>query len=131
MSLESWKSCSLKSHPEWNKSVELLLGSSDRAECFAQLFAGERRQLVGPNEVIWRAALANLPSVVIEPDLPDKGKSLLERLRGFLVQHPQLFCGNQPIKGGGDGDAVRQGMESRQIGDRLDYCLLSQLQAPT
>src|SRR6185369_3748439 len=125
VSLESWKSCSLKSHPEWNKSVELLLGSSDRAECFAQLFAGERRQVVGPNEVIWRAALANLPSVVIEPNLPDKGKGLPKRLRGFLVQRPQLFCGNQPIKGGGDGDAVRQGMESRQIGDRYNPSLLN------
>ena len=90
MCWENWKSCSLRSHPEWNKSVELLLGSSDRAERFAQLFAREWRQLVGPNEVVGRAALANLPGVVIEPDLPDKGKGFQERLRGFLVERPQL-----------------------------------------
>src|SRR5216683_6445813 len=113
-----------KSYAERHVDPELLLGGSDRSKGLTEVHARERGQVLRVDDVVRIPARLDAGGVVVEPDARDDLERLAQVGRGLGLERAELLRRDQAVEGARDRDAVRKGVEAREIRDRDCAALL-------
>src|SRR6266550_3453710 len=105
------------SHAKRHVDPELLLGGCDRPERLTEVHARERGQVLRVDDVVRIAARLDAGGMVVQPDARDDLEGLAQAGRRLGLERTELLRRDEAVERARDRDAVREGVEAREIRD--------------